>query len=84
MARPRLTPEQIASRERTGRAIAAARQANGLRTVDLAAAVGISRPYMANLEAGRVRLTDEVADKLAGALRVRKAALVDPDEDVAA
>lgn len=55
----------------------------GLTPDDLATSVGISRPYLANIEAGRKRLTPVLAARVAAALKVPQIALVAFDDDEA-
>lgn len=47
---------------------------------DLANAVQISRPYLANIEAGRKRLTPVLLAKIAAALHVSQMAILDTGE----
>ena len=79
MARPRLPEEVREQRRRTGAAIREARERRGLTGTELARLLDISRPYVANIEAGRVALTDDMATRLARALRTSKAALIDAE-----
>jgi transcriptional regulator with XRE-family HTH domain len=46
------------------------RERAGMTTEQLANAVGISRPYLSNIEAGRKRLTPYLAIRIAEALGV--------------
>lgn len=48
----------------------------GLKADELANLVGISRPYLANIEAGRKPLTRILLAKLAAELNVRQASIV--------
>jgi len=73
-------PEMI----RVGSTIREFRELRGLKADELANAVEISRPYLANIEAGRKRLTPELAAKIAQHLCVRQISILRPDEYPAA
>ena len=74
MGRKRLAPEVTAERERVGAALQAARKRKEITPTQLAATLGISRPYLANIEAGRRPLTDELATKVTALLATDVAA----------
>lgn len=75
-----LNPEWV----RQGATVKAFREMRGMRVDELASALGITRPYLSNIEAGRKRLTPILVAKAADALGVRQIALVRPDETEAA
>ena len=64
---------------RVGATIRAMREMRGLNADALANSVGISRPYLANIEAGRKRLTPVLAAKIADALAVPQIIFVTQD-----
>lgn len=55
----------------------ALRLARGLKLGELAAAVGISYPYLSNIERGRRPLTDAVLPRIADALEVSQSVLTE-------
>jgi len=73
---PKITAAEQAERDRVGATVRELREARGLRSGELASAIGISRPYLANIEAGRKPLTKILAARVAHSLNVRQAALV--------
>lgn len=73
-------PQREAEMIRVGSTIREFRELRGLKADELANAVGISRPYLANIEAGRKRLPAELAAKIAEHLRVRQISILRPDE----
>lgn len=70
------TPES----ERVGATIRTLRELSGLKADQLANKILISRPYLANLEAGRKRLSPEHASRIADALGVPRVCILRPDE----
>lgn len=72
---PQTDPEQ----ERIGATLRDFRERNGLGVQELANQLGISYPYLSNIEAGRKRLTPGLATKAAAVLGVRRIALVRSD-----
>lgn len=72
----RLSSEEAAERIRIGATIRSYREMRGFSPDELASEMGISRPYLANIEAGRKPLTDVLLARLAAALRVRQIAIV--------
>lgn len=74
-----MTANDTAEAVRVGETIRALREARGLTLDELANAVGISRPYLNNIERGERRLTAVLAARLADRLDVRQAAIVRPD-----
>lgn len=69
-------PEDI----RRGETLRAIREASGLRVGETALGMGISSPYLSNIEAGRKRLSPSLAHKAAAILNCRPVALLRPDE----
>jgi transcriptional regulator with XRE-family HTH domain len=69
-----------AERLRVGATVRQMREMRGLTVDQLAAAVDRSRPYLANIEAGRKRLTPVMAARVAAALHVPQLSLIAPDE----
>ena len=74
----KVSTEEKEERERIGATIRALRESKGFRPDELASRVGISRPYLANIEAGRKPLTKVLAAKLASTLGERQLAIVRP------
>lgn len=70
------TPET----QRVGSTIRDFREARGLKADELANVCDISRSYLANIEAGRKRLTPVLAARIAAALHVRQISILRPDE----
>jgi transcriptional regulator with XRE-family HTH domain len=64
--------------ERVGQTVKTLREARGLKPDELANAIGISRPYLANIEAGRKRLTPVLSARIAAALHVSQLSIIDP------
>lgn len=75
MTSTELDPEAV----RLGATIRALRRANGLKITDLAAAVGVSRPYMNNVELGAKKATPKLCIDVARALGVPVTALTVPE-----
>jgi transcriptional regulator with XRE-family HTH domain len=71
-------------RQRIGATLRTLREMRGLKADQLAALMNISRPYLANIEAGRKPLTPVLLARAAEALDVRQIALIHPDSVVAA
>lgn len=63
--------------ERVGGTIKAMREMRGMTVDDLASRVQKSRPYLANIEAGRKPLTAELLPRIATALGVPQVAILD-------
>lgn len=64
-----------------GKRLKSAREAAGLNQVECAKAAGISQPYLAQIEAGNKQPTTEVLRRLASAVRVSFAWLLDNVRD---
>lgn len=75
MPRPERDPELA----RIGTTLRTIRQLRGLRPVQFAEALNISRPYLVNIESGRKRLTPELLVRAAYLLDVPQAAIVRGD-----
>lgn len=71
-----VTPEQRGERIRIGATVREFRQARGIRQEELAEALGISRSYLSNIEAGRKPLTKLLLAKFAAHLNVTQASIV--------
>lgn len=75
-----LNPEWV----RVGATLRTIRELRGYKPDPFASVIGISRPYLANIEAGRKKLTDVLLARAAAALKVEQIAIMLPTEDVAA
>lgn len=71
-----LDPEWV----RVGATIRALRELRGMTPDELANAVDMSRPYLANVEAGRKRLLPIKAARIASVLQVRQIAILRADQ----
>lgn len=71
----RIDPDSI----RAGATIKALREARGLTQEQLARRAQLSRPYLANVEVGRKRLSVRSAARVAAALAVPQIALIAPE-----
>jgi len=58
------------------------REMRGMTADQLASAVGKSRPYIANIEAGRKPLPAKLLPRVAAALHVPQIAILTPGSDV--
>lgn len=67
--------------ERVGATLRTIRELRGYTVDELAREVGISRPYLANIEAGRKPLSNVLLAKVANELRIRQLAIMRPDID---
>ena len=67
--------------ERVGATLRTIRELRGWTVDELAREIGISRPYLANIEAGRKPLSDVLLAKIADQLRIRQLAIMRPDVD---
>lgn len=65
-------------RERVGATLRAFRELRGFTPDEFATEIGISRPYLANIEAGRKQLTEILLARAAEALKVRQIAIMAP------
>lgn len=66
-------------RQRVGATCRALREKAGLKTGEMANAVGVSYSYWANIEAGRKRLTPQLLAKAALVLDVPQVAIAHPE-----
>lgn len=66
-------------RARNGEALRTIRELRGLTADELAQELGISRPYLSNIENGRKNLTPQLALQAADVLKVRPIVLVNED-----
>lgn len=76
---PNLTEAETAERRRIGATIKELRSRSGWKTDQFAQEIGISRPYLANIEAGRKPVTKQLVARIAAALDVPQLAIVRPD-----
>lgn len=76
MAEQLPTPESI----RRGSTVREFRELRGVKADELANGIGISRPYLANIEAGRKVLSPELAARIAKFLEVRQISILRPDD----
>lgn len=72
----KLTETEASDRQRVGATIREFREMRGLKADQLANLVKISRPYLANIEAGRKPLTRVLLARISAALNVRQASIV--------
>lgn len=79
-----VTPAEQAERERVGATLRTLRTTRGWKPDPFAGAIGISRPYLANIEAGRKPLTDVLLARAARVLGVEQIAIKQPIEQVSA
>lgn len=68
---------------RVGATLRTLRELRGERPDPFASGIGISRPYLANIEAGRKKLTNVLLARAADRLNVEQIAIMRPAEDVA-
>lgn len=70
--------------ERVGETLRTLRELRGFKPDEFASAIGISRPYLANIEAGRKKLTNILLARAADQLKVEQIAIMrTPAEKVA-
>lgn len=74
-----LNPEWV----RVGATLRTIREIRGYKPDGFASGIGISRPYLANIEAGRKKLTDVILARAAEALKVEQIAIMLPPKDEA-
>ena len=67
-----------AEKERIGATIRTLRLIRGWRADDFASEIGISRPYLSNIEAGRKAVTQQIVANAAKALDVPQVAITRP------
>jgi len=69
---------EVEERARIGATIRQYRQMRGFKPDEFASEIGISRPYLSNIEAGRKPLTEILLARVADALGVEQIAIVRP------
>lgn len=69
---------------RVGATLRILRETRGFKPDPFASSIGISRPYLANIEAGRKKLTNVLLARAAAALDVPQIAIMLPSDEVAA
>lgn len=79
VGRKPLEPNEALERERVGATLRAIRKARDLGPDDLASKVGISRPYLQNIEGGRKPLTHQLLASICAALEIPPTAVVRAD-----
>jgi transcriptional regulator with XRE-family HTH domain len=75
-----LNPEWV----RIGTTLRTLRELRGFKPDQFASSIDISRPYLANIEAGRKKLTTVLLARAASRLQVEQIAIMLPAEEVAA
>lgn len=74
----------IIEHQRIGATLKTFRELRGYKPDQFASAIGISRPYLANIEAGRKRLNNVLLARAAQVLQVPQIAIMAPALDSAA
>jgi transcriptional regulator with XRE-family HTH domain len=69
-----LSPEWV----RIGATLRTFREIRGFKPDEFASSINISRPYLANIEAGRKKLTDVLLARAAARLQVEQIAIMYP------
>ncbi|OZF40782.1 hypothetical protein CH296_00560 [Rhodococcus sp. 14-2496-1d] len=77
------TPFEECDWERVGLTLRYLRETRGYKPDEFASAIGISRPYLANIEAGRKKLTNVLLAKAAKALEIEQLAIMRPRRESA-
>lgn len=70
--------------ERVGATLRTTRELRGLKPDEMANRLGISRSYLANIEAGRKRLTPELLAKACSILVIPQIAILDLSREAGA
>lgn len=83
MAKTTIAPAERAERERIGATIRQYREMRGFKIDHFATEIHVSRPYMANIEAGRKPLTEILLARISAALDVKPIAIVREDYFIA-
>ena len=78
---PDQAPLPIEDWERVGATLRTLRETRGFKPDEFANAIGISRPYLGNIEAGRKKLTNALLAKMAEQLAVSQIAIMRPRAD---
>lgn len=74
---PAELPElEVEERRRVGATLRTLRELRGYKPDEFASEIGISRPYLANIEAGRKKLTNVLLARAAAALEVEQIAIM--------
>ena len=73
-----------AEMRRVGATLRTLRELRGFKPDQFASQIGISRPYLANIEAGRKRLSNVLLARAAAALAVEQIAIMRPEVETAA
>lgn len=76
MNRPPISEQEKAERERIGATLKQLRELRGFKPDEFANEIRISRPYLANIEAGRKPLTEILLARSAKALGVAQITIV--------
>jgi transcriptional regulator with XRE-family HTH domain len=79
-----LDGSSILDRRRVGATLRTLRELRGFKPDQFASAIGISRPYLANIEAGRRQLPEVLLARAAETLRVEQIAIMLPPKPVTA
>ncbi|OBC11176.1 hypothetical protein A5784_35470 [Mycobacterium sp. 852013-50091_SCH5140682] len=69
--------------ERVGETLRTIRELRGFKPDEFASSIGISRPYLANIEAGRKKLTNILLARAAEKLKVEQIAIMRAVEEAA-
>lgn len=72
------SPFSEADYERVGKTLRTLRESRGFKPDEFANQLRISRPYLANIEAGRKKLTNVLLARAAAALQVEQLAIMRP------
>lgn len=78
-----IAPAELQERQRVGATLRTLRTTRGWKADEFANRIGISRPYLANIEAGRKPLPDHVLARAAKLLDVEQIAIKHPVQAVA-
>lgn len=70
--------------QRVGTTLRTIRELRGFKPDQFASSIGISRPYLANIEAGRKKLTNVLLSRAAAQLQVEQIAIMLAVEQVSA
>lgn len=76
-----LTGTSVAEDRRIGATLRSIRELRGYKPAEFASEIGISRAYLANIEAGRRSLSNVLLARAAAALRVEQVAIMVPATD---
>ena len=80
---PASSPFAESDWQRVGETLRTLRETRGYKPDDFANTIGVSRPYLANIEAGRKKLTNILLARAADALAVPQLAIMRTDDEVA-